>query len=254
MKTLAIASHKGGQAKTTITAHLAWAASLVGKRVLMIDGDTQGSLSILFHSRPADPAYLCVSDLFAETLVDKPVKKIDSHLSILAADANLSNFLSMTGNIEHARQALARLAPHFDLCLMDTPPERNAISMCELALADFVISPAELGLLELAGVAELFATVQAVRSTSNKNLQHLGIVCVKTNTRSAVEKATIAGMREAYGAFLFERQLPRRESVKSAINNRKPVWSNPRGDSHIKAANEMHDFCNLLLNKIFTTI
>ena len=218
----------------------------------MIDGDTQGSLSILFHARPADPTFFCVSDLFSETPVDKPIRQIDSQISILAADAALSNFLSVTGNIEHARQALARLAPDFDLCLMDTPPERNAISMCELALADFVISPAELGLLELAGVAELFATVQTVRSTINKKLQHLGIVCVKTNTRSAVEKATIAEMRVAYGAFLLDRQLPRRESVKAAINGRKPVWDNPRGDSHVKAAAEMRDFCDSLLNKIFT--
>ena len=247
MKTLTIANQKGGAGKTTLTAHLAFAAQQAKKRVLLIDADPQGSLSLIFNTAVADPAMLATSDLFSTT-TDKPLCKIDRYLSLVPADETLFDLLSSpVSTLERLRENLKQFSGRFDLCLIDTPPERNSLLIGALAAADFVITPMTIGLLEQSGVRRLFDSIEGTRGALNPRLQHLGILLMKTNSRSSKERAMIEELRSLYGARILNTSLPERAAVRNSINSRCAVWTNPRGTTHQAAAAEWRSACSDIL-------
>ena len=251
MKTLTIANQKGGVGKTTLTAHLAYAAQAANKRVLLIDADPQGSLSLAFNTAVADPACLTTTDLFPHPPSDKPLSWVDDHLALVPADDALFDLVS--ANVDQLmllRASIQAQAPQFDLCLIDTPPERNSLLIAAMAAADFVITPMTLGLYEQHGVRRLFDSIEATRSMLNSNLRHLGILLMKTNPRSPREVKLVNEMRANFGDHVLPGQLPERAAVRYSVNNRTPVWENPRGSTHEKAAKEWRDVCTDILSEI----
>lgn len=252
MQTITIANQKGGVGKTTLSSHLAFAAAGANMRVLLADFDPQASLSLGCNVVVPDPAYLSTMDLFAERPVSEPLQPVDDHISLIpAGDEALYELLTASTDVVlRARTALRSLASKFDLCVIDTPPERNSLLVGALAAADFVITPMTLGLYEQGGVAKLFNTIQGTQSALNPDLRHLGILLMKTNGRSTKERAMVQHMRSEYGDYVLSAELPERAAVRHAVNTRSPVWESPRGSSHEKAAKEWRDACTMILKEI----
>ena len=219
MKILAIANQKGGVGKSTLTVHLAYAAIEAGLRVLLVDMDKQGSLSLSFPAGDdAEPGS-----------IDKAENEV----------------------IRRPGPALRQFAGDFDLCLLDTPPLLGVRLMASLAAADYVVTPVSVGLYELAGVADLLQTIHIVRTQGfNPRLRHIGILPVKTNNRSTEEREGLASLRAQYGAAILPEVLPERAPVRKAIALRRPVWVATRGDGHLKAAQEWRAACASILGRM----
>lgn len=252
MKVLAVANQKGGVGKSTLTVHLAYAALEAGLRVLLVDMDKQGSLSLTFTAPGGAAPGLMASRLYQVDPVADTPQTITDKLSIIRADdALLSIDKAENMVIRRPGQALRQFEQDFDLCLIDTPPLLGVRLMASLAAADYVVTPVSVGLYELAGVADLMQTIHVVRTQGfNPRLKHVGILPMKTNNRSTEEREGLATLRTRYGAAILPEVLPERAPVRKAIAKRVPVWQSTKGEGHLKAAQEWRAACESILGRI----
>lgn len=252
MKILAVANQKGGVGKSTLAVHLAYAACEAGKRVLLLDFDRQGSLSMSFPA--ADGAEgMPASALFAETLQGEP-ERISDTLSIIRADETLSMLTAAVKGMEK-RPALnlrtLAAKSDFDVCIIDTPGSvgfNPPMTLAALVAADAVVCPISIGLYEGKGLADLWAYLKSVRTVAyNPRLRLMGLLPSKVNTRSREEMEALRMLREQFGAVMLPLMLAERASVKQAVMRRKPVWRGTRGEGHLAAAKEWKKACNYIL-------
>jgi len=252
MKTLVIANQKGGVGKSTLTVHLAYAAKEAGKRVLLVDMDKQGSLSLSFLAQKDARPGLFASKLFDIEPKNEEPEVIDEQISILRADnALLSIDRAENKVIDRPRKALQRFNDDFDICLIDTPPVLGVRLMASLAASDYVVTPVSVGFYELAGVADLMQTIHVVRTQGfNPRLKHMGFIIMKMNNRSKEERAGLENLRNAYDRAILPETLPERAAVRKAIALRKPVWASVSGEGHKRAANEWRNACNSIIGRL----
>ena len=252
MKTLVIANQKGGVGKSTLTAHLAYAAREAGQRVLLVDMDRQGSLSWTFPG--AGGRGVAASLLYQPAFpVDARIEMLEDGLGIIRADVGLLDVDRADNSVvKQPRAALQQFAALFDICLIDTPPLLGIRLLASLAAADYVVTPLSIGVYELAGLGDLMQTMQALRLKGvNQHAKHIGFVPVNTNTRSTAEREGLAMLRQSYGeAVLIEATLPTRAAVKKAVAARKPVWHSTHGAGHLAAGNEWRAACRLILKRM----
>jgi chromosome partitioning protein len=249
MKTLAVANQKGGVGKSTLTVHLAYAAVEAGLRVLLVDMDKQGSLSISFP--PANEAQpgLLASSLYNAEPTDAAPEYIKGNFAIIRADDRLALLDGADGDfIKRPAQHLRRFANDFDLCLIDTPGLIGMKLYAALAAADAVICPVSVGLFESAGLAELWKFIKAVKTKGyNPRLRLMGMIPSKVNTKSPEEREALSALRAQFGAAILPETLAERASVKQAISRRRPVWVNTKGAGHLTAAKEWKAACKSIL-------
>lgn len=252
MKTLAVANQKGGVGKSTFAVHLAYAALESGLRVLLVDMDKQGSLSLTFAAPEGTAPGLAASSLYDADPNEQKPQMLTDKLAIIRADSGLLSIDKAENQvIRRPGQALRRFAEDFDLCLIDTPPLLGVRLMASLAAADYVVTPVSVGLYELAGVADLMQTIHVIRTQGfNPRLKHVGILPMKTNNRSTEEREGLAALRQRYGAAILPEVLPERAPVRKAIARRVPVWVGTKGSGHLKAAQEWRAACESVLSKV----
>lgn len=251
MKILCIANQKGGVGKSTLTAHLAYAALEANKRVLLVDMDNQGSLSLTFEGNgSANETTLYASRLYAAKHNNLKPEVLSKGLSIIRSDMDLLDIDKADNEVVYRPRAiLMKFANDYDLCLIDTPPLLGVRLFASLVASDFVVTPVNIGLYELHGFARLMDTIQKIRENGfNPTLTHLGILLMKTNSRSSHQTQALAAMRKRYGEALLPDTLPERASVRTAVLRRKPVWMNTNGSGHLLAAKEWRSACSYILN------
>lgn len=252
MKILSVANQKGGVGKSTLTVHLAYAALESGLRVLLVDMDKQGSLSLTFAAEKEAKPGLVASKLFDAEPNGALPQTLSPTLSIIRADNGLLAIDKAENQVIRRPGAVLRShAQDFDLCLIDTPPLLGVRLMASLAASDYVVTPVSVGLYELAGVADLLQTIHVIRTQGfNPRLKHVGIIPMKTNTRSVDEREGLAALRERYGAAILPEALPERAPVRKAVARRRPVWVGTSGAGHLKAAQEWKAACTSVLSKL----
>ena len=251
MKILAVANQKGGVGKSTLCVHLAYAAREAGLRVLLVDMDKQGSLSLSFPPAEGATPGLLASGLYVSEPSGEP-ERIEDGLAIVRADNGLLAIDKAENEvIRHPGRALRAFADQFDLCIIDTPPLLGVRLMASLAAADYVLTPVSVGLYELAGVGDLLRTIHVVRTQGfNPALKHIGILPVKTNTRSSEERAGLDMLRQHYGDVILKSMLPERAAVRKAVALRRPVWIGTKGQGHLVAGHEWRAACNEVLGRM----
>lgn len=245
MKILAVANQKGGVAKSTLCVQLAHAAVEAGKRVLLVDLDPQGSLSVAYLANEEfQEEASTASALFAEGSVIVP-EPIRPGLSIIRRDEMLRQLRS--DNAEGLRRPgayLRRLAAGYDLCIIDTPGalgENIPTTTAAMIAADAVVCPFAVGLFESEPLGQLLAYLNLVTSSGlNPKLRLLGLIPSRLNVKSAEEMEGLENLRKHphVGKYVLPFVLGERASVKQAIYRRKPVWRGVRGNGHKTAAAE----------------
>lgn len=255
MKKLAVVNQKGGVGKSTLCTFITYAANELGKRVLLVDFDRQGSLSTSFPSTGEHAgASTTASLLFAENAAIVP-EALGPGLAILRADDTLSMLSGVNQEgVKRPARYLRGLSADYDLCIIDTPGVLGVnppMTIAALSAADAVVCPFGVGLYESKALSDLWEYLRGVKTKGlNPGLRLMGLLPSKVHTTSREEMGALADLRAQFGKAILPLVLGERASVKQAIAKRKPIWRGTRGAGHLKAAQEWKTATSYILSDL----
>lgn len=225
MKTLCIVNSKGGSGKTVTALSLAACLGERDKRVLLIDGDPQGSLSKWLRlEADGTDFYGALLDgvepgsLIRDTNVNN-VYVVPSGSGLAKAERELA---SEVGGELALRRFVGRL-PLFDYVLLDTPPSLGILLVNALAAADQAIIPVEPSALCLATVRITIEVIDKVREVLNPGLVLRGFLPCRIRARTIIAQEAIANLRTAYPGQVFSVCIPETVKVSEAPISGKPI-------------------------------
>lgn len=205
-RVLALANQKGGVAKTTSTLNLGVALVEFGYRVLGIDMDPQGNLTMSQGLNPEEihPSMFNVlvqgvdiRDVIYRREIDLAASSID----LAGADMSLS---SVIGRERVLSKALLMVRDEYDFILIDTPPSLGLLTLNALTASDAVIVPVQCEYLSLRGLAQLERTLELVRDNLNPAVHIAGILPTMYDSRTIHGSEAIEILRENFGDVVFK--------------------------------------------------
>ena len=220
MKTIAIVNQKGGVGKTVTAVNLAIGLAKEGKKVVAIDLDAQGSLTVSLGYNEQDKMETTVSTLLEKIISDKPITAnegilhheegidlLPANIELSAMEVTLVNTMSREMVL---REYLKIIANDYDVAVIDCSPSLGMLTINALTCADEVIIPVQPQYLSIKGMEQLFRTIGKVRKQLNPQLQIGGILITMVDMRTNYAKDIINLLHESYGQKIniFESIIP----------------------------------------------
>jgi chromosome partitioning protein len=215
-RVISFANQKGGVAKTTTTLNLGVAFSEQGLKVLLVDLDPQGNLTmsqgmnpdaiersmfdVLVHRLP-------LQEVIHHTEVDLAVSSID----LAGAELALS---SMIGRERALEKALAVVKDGYDYVLVDTPPSLGLLTINALVASNGVIVPVQCEYLSLRGLVQLENTLSMIRENLNPHVEIEGILPTMYDSRTLHAREAVEILQENFGDLVFDTKI--RKTVRYA--------------------------------------
>jgi chromosome partitioning protein len=208
-RVLAFANQKGGVAKTTSTLNLAVALSEEGYRVLVVDMDPQGNLTMSQGLNP-DQITRSMFDVLVHRLpIEQVIQEAEVDLAVSSIDlagAELA-LSSMIGRERALEKALAPIKGRYDWILVDTPPSLGLLTINALVAADEVIVPVQCEYLSLRGLVQLENTLSMIRENLNPNVAIQGILPTMFDGRTLHSREAIEILQENFGDLVFKTRI-----------------------------------------------
>jgi chromosome partitioning protein len=213
-RVLAVCNQKGGVGKTTSTINLGAALTEYGRRVLLVDFDPQGALSVGLGVQPHE-LELTVYDVIArgvpieDVLIKTNVRGMDllpSNIDLSAAELQLVNEVAREQTLA---RALAPALADYDVVLIDCQPSLGLLTVNALTAAHGVLVPLECEFFALRGVALLMETIQRVQERLNADLRLEGILATMYDARTLHGREVLGRVVEAFGDRVFHSVIAR---------------------------------------------
>lgn len=223
---IAVSNQKGGVTKTTSTANLGIGLAREGKKVLLVDCDPQGSLSISLGYPHPDELPVTLATVMKKLLMDEAVDPKEGILhheegvDLMPANIELSgmevSLVNAMSREKILKQYLDSVKRDYDYVLIDCMPSLGMLTINALAAADSVIIPVQAQYLPVKGLEQLLQTISKVRRQINPKLKIDGILLAMVDNRTNYAKEIVKLLRDTYGGKLkiFDTEIP--HSVRAA--------------------------------------
>ncbi|AYC42355.1 ParA family protein [Streptomyces griseorubiginosus] len=214
-KIIAMCNQKGGVGKTTSTINLGAALAEYGRRVLLVDFDPQGALSVGLGVNPME-LDLTVYNLLMErgmaadeVLLKTAVPNMDllpSNIDLSAAEVQLVSEVARESTLQ---RALKPLMADYDYIVIDCQPSLGLLTVNALTAAHKVIVPLECEFFALRGVALLTETIEKVQERLNPELELDGILATMYDSRTVHSREVLARVVEAFDDHVYHTVIGR---------------------------------------------
>jgi chromosome partitioning protein len=215
-RVIAFANQKGGVAKTTTTLNLGVALSEQGRRVLLVDLDPQGNLTMSQGLNPDEIERSMFDVLVHRIPIREVIEKREVDLAVSSIDlagAELS-LSSMIGRERALEKALVAIRGDYDFILIDTPPSLGLLTINALVAADGVIVPVQCEYLSLRGLVQLENTLTMIRENLNPDVEIVGILATMFDRRLLHSREAVEILKENFGELVLNTKI--RKTVRYA--------------------------------------
>ena len=208
----ALISRKGGVGKTTTAINLSAALAGVGKKVLLVDLDSQASASISLgvHRSSLAPSS---SDVLLYSAAVQPLVRQTAHpgLDLITASVDLGSvdqeLAQFTNRDFRLRSALESVKNDYDFIILDCPPNLSLVSVNALVASDNFVVPSVPHYLSITGIEGLVATARRLAEKCGVRPELLGIVLTQVDYRTKASRNNVSEIRERYGSAVFAMEI-----------------------------------------------
>jgi chromosome partitioning protein len=246
-RVIAFANQKGGVAKTTSTLNLAAALSEKENRVLCVDMDPQGNLTMSQGLNP-DSIERSMFDVLVHRLpIENVIQNTEIDLAVSSIDlagAELA-LASMIGRERALEKALVPMKAVYDYILIDTPPSLGLLTINALVASDHVIVPVQCEYLSLRGLVQLENTLAMIRENLNPNVEIMGILPTMFDRRTLHAREAVEILEENFGDLVFKTRIKKTiRYAEAPVKGTSVLKYDPSGN----AANAYRDLAKEVLN------
>lgn len=219
-KVIAVVNQKGGVGKTTTCSNLGFGLVKLGKRVLLIDADSQGSLTASLGWQQPDELENTLATIMAKTLSDEAVPDgfgilhhiegadlLPGNIMLAGIENTLVNAMSRESIL---KQYIETVRSQYDYILIDCMPSLGMLTINALAAADSIIIPVQAQYLPIKGLEQLIKTIAKVKRQINPALAIDGILMTMVDTRPKFVKELLQMVHDNFDGKIkiFENNIP----------------------------------------------
>jgi len=245
---LVVASQKGGVGKTTTVINLGASLAILGKKVLLVDLDPQGSIAAGFLQEE----YEIESGVFEIFVKKMPMALAIREVGIENMEIVPSNVKTEDQEVDlftHALQkkllksVLKPLREMYDYIILDCPPNLGTLTMNGIVAADSLLIPVQAEYYSLKSLGKFLSSIKNIGNKYNKNLKFSGILITMFDRRLKKSREILDELRYSFKDIVFQTIVPRNSKVAEAPAYGKPValvdLSSPGALSYLKLAEEL---------------
>ncbi len=219
-KVIAVANQKGGVGKTVTCVNLGIGLVREGKKVLLIDADPQGSLSISLGEQEPDELDCSLASIMMNIINDESFDVFDGILcheegvDFLPGNIELSGLeitlINVIGRETILKQYVEQVRTLYDYIIIDCKPSLGMLTINALACADTVLVPVQAAYLSVKGLLQLVKTIARVKKQLNPKLSFEGILLTMVDNRTNYAKDITAHVHEVYSPYVrvFNAEIP----------------------------------------------
>ena len=249
---VAVCNQKGGVGKTTTTINLGAAFAEQGRRVLLVDFDPQGALSVGLGIQPHD-IEATVYNLLMErgtTAHDVLIKTAVQGMDLMPSNIDLSGaevqLVHEVGREYVLGGVLEEVAPEYDIIMIDCQPSLGLLTINALAAAAGVLIPLECEYFAMRGVALLMETIEKVSRRLNPSLEVDGVLATMFDSRTLHTREVLANIVSGFGDKVFRTVINRTVRFPDATVAGEPIT---RFDSGSMGASSYRELAKEVLER-----